>query len=102
MEENNQSEVITLLKDLKRQMTALERKVDLMSNSSSRSSKFQKYSSSSTGGATRYKSKHESPYGAKQSAQSKWYDKINAEKERSETKKRAKNSKRPSKKSLKR
>ncbi len=77
MEEHSESEVISLLKDLQKQITYLGRKIDQLSSASSgRTSKSQHYSSSyQTAGSRRYKSKHETSFGSKSEGPSKWYDK---------------------------
>ena len=77
MTQNSDSEVISLLKDLQKRMTYLEKKIDLLSGTSAgRTSKSQNHSSSyQTGGSRRYKSKHETSFGSKSAGPSKWYDK---------------------------
>jgi len=87
MGHDHQEEVITLLKDIQRRVIYLEKKVDALSASSSdrKSSRDRNYSSSSPSqfsagtrpspGGSRYKSKHESVYGDKESSPSRWYDK---------------------------
>ena len=87
MGHDHEEEVITLLKDIQRRLTYLEKKVDALSAGSldRKSSRDRNYSSSSPSrfsagtrpspGGSRYKSKHESAYGEKESSPSKWYDK---------------------------
>ena len=87
MGRDHQEEVITLLKDIQKRVTYLEKKVDALSAGSSdrKSSKPRNhssfFSSRSSAGArpspegSRYKSKHESAYGDKESSSSRWYDK---------------------------
>ena len=93
MGQDGQSEVIKLLKDLHKKVEYLEKKIDLLSSGSGqRSSKPRSYGQgargqdgarpnadsrrwSSQGGGSRYKSKHESAYGAKSEGTAKWYDK---------------------------
>jgi len=87
MGRDHQEEVITLLKDIQRRVTYLEKKVDALSAGSSdrKSSRPRNYSSSSPSrfsagtrpspDGSRYKSKHESAYGDKESSSSRWYDK---------------------------
>jgi hypothetical protein len=87
MGRDHQEEVITLLKDIQRRVTYLEKKVDAFSAGSSdrKSSKSRNHSSSSSSRSSagtrpspegsRYKSKHESAYGDKESSSSRWYDK---------------------------
>ena len=77
MDEDPQAEIITLLKNLQKQITYLGRKIDQLSSASSgRTSKSQHYSSSyQTGGSRRYKSKYETSFRAKSEGPSKRYDK---------------------------
>ena len=92
MEQNGQSEVINLLKDLREKVRYLEGKIDLLlAGSGQRSSKPRSYGQGSRGqdgarsdvdsrrwnlqGGSRYKNKHESAYGAKSEGTAKWYDK---------------------------
>ena len=92
MEQDGQSEVINLLKDLQRKVGYLEKKIDLLSaGSGQRFSKPRSYGQGSRGqdgarsnddsrrwnqqGGSRYKNKHESAYGAKSEGTAKWYDK---------------------------
>jgi len=87
MERDHQEEVITLLKDIQKRVIYLEKKVDALSagssdrkssrprnHSSSFSSRFSAGTRPSPEGS-RYKSKHESAYGDKESSPSRWYDK---------------------------
>ena len=87
MGHDHEEEVITLLKDIQKRVTYLEKKVDALSagssdkkssrprnHSSSFSSRFSAGTRPSPEGS-RYKSKHESAYGDKESSPSKWYDK---------------------------
>lgn len=84
---DHQEEVITLLKDIQRRVTYLEKKVDVLSaglsdrkssrprnHFSSSSSQFSAGTRPSPEGS-RYKSKYESAYGDKESSPSRWYDK---------------------------
>lgn len=84
---DHQEEVITLLKDIQKRVTYLEKKVDVLSaglsdrkssrprnHFSSPSSRFSAGTRPSPEGS-RYKSKHESVYGDKESSSSRWYDK---------------------------
>jgi len=93
MENDAQSEVINLLKDLHKKVGYLEKKIDLLSEGStqrfskSRSygqgsrgqdgtrSRVDKRGGRSQGGFSRYKDKHESAFGAKSEGTAKWYDK---------------------------
>jgi len=82
-----QEEVITILKELQKQISYLEKKIDLLSKGPSdrKLSKSRNYSSSSSSrssagarpslGGSRYKNKHESRYRDKESSVSKWYEK---------------------------
>ena len=87
MGHDHQEEVITLLKDIQKRVTYLEKKVDALSagssnkkssrprnHSSSFSSRFSAGTRPSPEGS-RYKSKYESAYGDKESSPSRWYDK---------------------------
>ena len=87
MGRDHQEEVITLLKDIQKKVTYLEKKVDALSAGSSdrKSSRPRNHSSSFSSRflagtrpspeGSRYKSKHESAYGDKESSPSRWYDK---------------------------
>jgi hypothetical protein len=87
MERDHQEEVITLLKDIQKRVTYLEKKVNAFSAGSSDRKSFKPRNHSSPSSlrssvgtrpspeGSRYKSKHESAYGDKESSSSRWYDK---------------------------
>ncbi len=100
MEQDAQSEVINLLKDLHKKVDYLEKKIDLLSaGSGQRSSKPRSYGQGSRGqdgarsnlgsrrwssqGGSRYKDKHESAFGARSEGKAKWYDKKKGSDEKS-------------------
>ena len=100
MEQDGQSEVIHLLKDLHKKVEYLEKKIDLLSaGSGQRSSKPRSHGQGARGqdgarsnvdsrrwnlqGGSRYKNKHESAFGAKSEGTAKWYDKKKGSDEKS-------------------
>ena len=87
MGQDPQAEIISILKDLQKQIGYLEKKIDLLSSGSSdrRSFKPRNHFSPSSSRypagtrpsseGSRYKNKFESSYGDKKSSTSKWYKK---------------------------